>query len=53
MKEVTLKPLTPEQIEGIKQHDLERSRIIELVHKSHEEKYCKLKQEGTWKKKKR
>lgn len=30
--------MTPEQIEGIKQSDLERSRLVKLVNEKHEAK---------------
>ena len=30
--------LTPEQIEGIKQHDLKRSQLVKEVHEEHKAK---------------
>jgi len=45
--------VTPEQQEGIKQHDIERSRIVELVRKKYEDKSSKIKQESTGNQKKR
>jgi len=45
--------LTAEQEEGIRQHDLERTRIVELVRKKYEDKSSKIKQESTGNQKKR
>jgi len=48
-----IKPLTPEQEIGIKAHDIERTRIVDLVKKRYEEKSSKIQQESTRNPKKR
>jgi len=45
--------ITPAQKESIRLHDLERTRIVELVNKDYENKSSKIKQEGSRNQKKR
>jgi hypothetical protein len=42
--------LTPEQIEGIRQHDLKRSQLVKEVHEEHKAK--RKTKEDLWNKKK-